>query len=509
MKLKLRVLIIISLVSLIVFSGCSSPNRNANELSLKASQLVQLAQETEETSYSNAFKLYEDALEKMEEITSEYPTSQLASEISQGQAKIGHYTITEFRETIIPQAKLRADAEEDPLACALLLAKTLSKDSVLEEVAVAYAKIGEFDQALQIAELVKDVDPYYLSALENIAIEYYKAGKKNESFVLLLKAFNIIESPEMKSDPIFMEYSALEDVVLVYVKIGEYNKALQIINTYGQSDTLLHDAAIICAEASDLDQALQFGYMIEDISYSSRTRFEIYITFASVCIDTLGKKDEISKILPLTLKSIEAANEMDDPLDRVYVLTSIAVVFGKLGDEARANEILAQAFKLAKKHQEDKKKEDAFWAWVGFLETRGGFDDIAVAYAKIGEFDQASLVTQKISSYISSEDKVLIDKETIRDIAIEYVKIGEYDKALQMADTLESSGYKDEVITEIALAYAKNKNYIKAFQLVKEIESQTYKATALSSLAVMYAKDKKQLNEKIRAILHEIIKETT
>jgi len=43
MKLKLRVLIMIPLAGLIVFSGCSSSDRNVNKLSLKASQLIQLA----------------------------------------------------------------------------------------------------------------------------------------------------------------------------------------------------------------------------------------------------------------------------------------------------------------------------------------------------------------------------------------------------------------------------------------------------------------------------------
>jgi hypothetical protein len=90
---------------------------------------VQAARAAEKTSYSEAYTLYQGALAKAEALTEQYPSSALGQKLAAGEVKIGPYSLDELTETIIPQAKLRAEAEESPLACALLVAGTV--ESVL------------------------------------------------------------------------------------------------------------------------------------------------------------------------------------------------------------------------------------------------------------------------------------------------------------------------------------------------------------------------------------------
>ena len=118
---------------------------------------------------------------KIERIQSKYPSSELAVKLVQDRIKVGSYTIKEIKETIVPHIEIKAKAEENPLACALFVAKTIKdaddKSSALADIAAQYAKAGQYGQALQVAKTIKHA--YYKSrALIDIAGEYAKARQR-------------------------------------------------------------------------------------------------------------------------------------------------------------------------------------------------------------------------------------------------------------------------------------------------------------------------------------------
>ena len=215
--------IIINCLGMVLFVGCSSPDEKANKLFVEASQLVKLVQEVERTSYFDAFKLYKDALEKLERITAKYPSSQLAVKIVQGEAKIGPYTITDFKDSIVYQGKERVAAEESPFACALLVAETIEHDypkgealASIVSIVINYTEPEQEDkasetlsQALQIAEaekiaVVKDM------MLSGVAGNYAVAGQRNHAVQL---AKTIRDAGE--------KASALAEIGSAYVKDKE------------------------------------------------------------------------------------------------------------------------------------------------------------------------------------------------------------------------------------------------------------------------------------------------
>lgn len=106
------VLLLMGCLGLILFVGWANSEDEATKLLREAAQLVKSAQEAEKTSYAEAFRLYTEALAKVEKITVAYPSSPLAVKLTQGEAKIGLYTLTELKETIVPQAKMKAEANE-------------------------------------------------------------------------------------------------------------------------------------------------------------------------------------------------------------------------------------------------------------------------------------------------------------------------------------------------------------------------------------------------------------
>ena len=125
---------------------------------------------------------------KIERIQSKYPSSELAVKLVQDRIKVGSYTIKEIKETIVPHIEIKAKAEENPLACALFVAKTIKdaddKSSALADIAAQYAKAGQMNktseilsQALQVAKTIKHA--YSKSgALIDIAGEYAKARQR-------------------------------------------------------------------------------------------------------------------------------------------------------------------------------------------------------------------------------------------------------------------------------------------------------------------------------------------
>ncbi|TMA56785.1 MAG: hypothetical protein E6J80_07230, partial [Deltaproteobacteria bacterium] len=186
--------VIIGCLGIVLLAGCSGPEKKAGALVAEASQLVHAAQEAEKTSYSDAFKLYHAALVKAETIATRYPLSQVAAQLAQGAVKIGPYTLTALKNTLVPQTKRKAETEENPLACALVIAKTITDSSrqagVLEQIALVYIEVGQYPQALQIATMIADSSR--------------QAG-------------------------------VLEQLVLTYLEIGQYPQALQIARTIADS----------------------------------------------------------------------------------------------------------------------------------------------------------------------------------------------------------------------------------------------------------------------------------
>jgi tetratricopeptide (TPR) repeat protein len=183
--------------TLFAFRDWLNPDARANQLFVEASQLVKSAQEAEQTSYVEAFKLYQAALAKAETITTKYQSSQLAVQLTAGQTKIGPYTFTELQR-IVPRTQARAKVEEDFLACALFVANTIQeaseKDSTLNAIAIWYARAKQYDRAMEVANSIESASQKAF-ALSLLANAYAKAGQYERA----LQVANTIEDTSRKA----------------------------------------------------------------------------------------------------------------------------------------------------------------------------------------------------------------------------------------------------------------------------------------------------------------------
>src|SRR5439155_439760 len=261
----------ISCLGIVLLAGCSGPEKKAGALVVEASQLVHAAQEAEKTSYSDAFKLYHAALVKAETIATRYPLSQVAAQLAQGEVKIGPYTLTALKNTLVPQTKRKAETEENPLACALVIAKTITDSSrqagVLEQIALVYIEVGQYLQALQIASMMEDAHSRAW-LLAEIAGRGAKGGQKDKALGILSQALQIARTIGDASRKNWV----LDQIARSYAAVGQYDQALQIahsITDARQSTSALVAIACIYAEAGHYNQALQIAHSIADTRQST------------------------------------------------------------------------------------------------------------------------------------------------------------------------------------------------------------------------------------------------
>ena len=152
MNTLLRCLVIGSALLFLGLSG--DPNEKANELYVQAAQLVESAKQVE--SYSAALPLYEQARDTLERIVSQYADSTIAVGLVSGQTKISHLTFSEFQE-LGGSLRRYAKAEQDPLSCALVVARTVQRehrriDAVID-IARVFVKAGHQPSENEVAIL--------------------------------------------------------------------------------------------------------------------------------------------------------------------------------------------------------------------------------------------------------------------------------------------------------------------------------------------------------------------
>jgi len=440
--------------------GYAGSNEEANKLFVEAYQLVEKAQKVEKTSYSDALKLYEKALRKIESIPTKCPSSDLAVKILQNKVNIGPYTIKKFKESIIPLIKLKSEAEKNPLACALLVAKTIE---------------DAFPQSLTLCE---------------IANSYTKAGQKDKASEILSQALRVARTIEV------LKSSALHDIADSYAKVGQKEKALQIARTIEDAyykSLALRDIADSYAKVGQYNEALQVARTIKDASLKSRALCAIADGYTKA-----GQKEKASKVLS---QALQVARTTEGAFSKSLALRNIADSYAKAGQKEKASKVLSQALQVARTIEYASFKSEAL-------------HDIADSYAKVGQKEKALQIARTIKdAYYKSL--------ALHDIADSYAKAGQKEKAsellsqaLQVARTIEGASFKSLALCDIADSYAKagqkekaSELLSQALQVARTIEYASSKSFALSEIADSYTKAGLKVDEKASKILHQIITE--
>ncbi|MBW1937091.1 MAG: hypothetical protein JRI84_16415 [Deltaproteobacteria bacterium] len=279
------------LILFLVLSGCSTdPNEKANELYVKALEYNQKMRAKSE-SYSSALESYKKVQAHIDRILSKYPGANLAVGLMSGETRISGLTLSEFRN-LESSLKLMAEAEHEPLSCALLFAKTieseLSKAWTLTVIAVECAEAGRFDQALETAKTI-GVEFYKACTLAVIAGKYAKAGRFDQA----LETAKTIGVE-------FYKARALAELAGKYAEAGQKEKAAQL-----------------------LSRALETAKTIESKDSKARALAELAGKYAEA-----GQKEKAAQLLS---QALETAKTIEDEFSKAWALVKIAGKYAEAG----------------------------------------------------------------------------------------------------------------------------------------------------------------------------------
>ena len=267
----------------------------------------------------------------------------------------------------------------------------MTESKALAQIARAYAVMGDFPKALQVADKISDdmsifklegnLKAYAFRAIVEI---YAKLGEKEKVAQLLNQAILVAGKTEDKSN----RASALRAIVETSAKLGEKEKDTQLLNQ-----------ALLAVEkiGDEFDKA----YALRAIAEASAR---------------IGEKEKTGQLLD---HAFSEAEKISGEVSKVYSLQAIAEAYAKIGEKEKAAQLLSQARSLAEK--------------VGNEDSKAGaLRSIAYAYAKVEEKEEAArLLTQALSvtEKISQENSKIY---SLQDIAEVYAKLGEDWKAVKL-----------------------------------------------------------------------------
>ena len=528
MKLQKIIFACIGLFLICTLISCSSPDEKANKLFVEASQLIKKAEDAEKSSFELAHKLYLEALEKCEKIPDKYPSSKLAVEMMQNDFKIGTYTFLELQDHI-KIVERKAEAENDPLKCALLIADTIddekSKAMVFQEMSKKCLLLDNIDQAIAIANLIND--PFIAAnSFLRIANEYFEIGENETAINLVAIAHQLTQSIDDQNKV----GRILSGVSSAYAKSKKCDEAFHLAqpmeNSLFKSWTMT-DIAICFAKEGKFDQALSAAKAIEFNAGDEQYISSAVNTIASEYISR-GMKTEAENLTKLGTSPFQKAKiyieickaylsfgEIDQALNLVEksdmyktnMLVFIAEAYIDIGDIDKAlkisNEISnssrssisvfyhdAIIKKIAFKYVEDEDREKFHEILQQTISPSNRISTLVESAEKYYEFGDKNASLENLSlaqNYVEHIEKQHEKSKALEDIFRMYVKMKDPDSAYRLLK--DSNNLRNDLISEISGLYAELGNYNDAINLINTIESNAIKMNTITDVINKFAQN--------------------
>lgn len=373
------------------------------------------------------------------------------------------------------------------------------KAEALQQIAVTYAKAGNYDRAIPIAQSIANTDYsvyYKAQALAGIASEYVQDGQLEPA----LQIAQTINAADTKA-------KAMAAIAAGYAKKKQPEKASQVFsqalavaqaadNPNISKPGLLADVALEYAKAGQLDAPLAVVQKLEDAFIKAKSLAAIGILYSQA-----GQQQQATQLLSQTLESV---NKIKEDYKKSEVLQEIirnsieagqsdyaVQVAQTIPDEFARSETLQQvAFQAVEKGQNEFALKIVQAIDKKFVDYRNrGLERIAIGYAKAGEYDKAL----QIAADTTYNDRV----RTLAAIATEYSKAGQpkraaeiFSQSLQAANALESPDSNALGKAAVALEYAKAGQQQKADEIlsqalqvaqpIKDLSSYSYVLRAIA-----------------------------
>ena len=225
--------------------------------------------------------------------------------------------------------------ENDPLSYATVYARRSNNQFALSEIAVHYAELGDFEQAMRVNESAGEED-WRTAAFGKIALEYWKHGQKDNARALFLRVANL---------PLPKDYIYIwGDIINYMAEAQQFELALEIDNAMGSAGGT--------TAGDHLAQIVE--YYLEAKTHNA----------------------SLPDILPRVLKIAKA---LPDSNNRAVAVKKVAVAYATQGQYERATKLIHQ-------FDDDFDREDAA-------------HEVAIQLAKLGRYDLSLRLADEAGDY--------------------------------------------------------------------------------------------------------------
>lgn len=345
-----------------LLSACT---KSENELFAQALKYDQ--SRIQATNYRSALESCEATLETIEHMLSQRPDSDLAHRLVSGEVRISGITLKEYK-ALTDSLQPLAEAEQDPLACALLMAKSLEETST--------AKSPEEDINQRFVPTMNAQNSTMLSragALDQIAMAYAERGQREEALRILSLSVEVACSLTNRN------------------YFGRVCQGIQLAGT-----------AHHYAEIGFLPQAIETAKRIEKPESRSRAFAYISIAYAKA-----GQPENADRMFSQMLATSGALEEDFNP---AWTLVNLAQAFLSEDQNDTVCKLLSQSLEAARPMQHE----------ASMLLSR-----TAITYA---QFDQP-LQALEIADTIENE---YCKAEALIAIAEQYIELGQPEEAVRI-----------------------------------------------------------------------------
>jgi tetratricopeptide (TPR) repeat protein len=415
-------------------------DQRARELLSEAVDGVLAGKRAESESFARACRFYERSLATLRSITSQYPSSKLATKLTRGELKIGPYTMTELSEQVVPRMRMARGAERNPMLCALLLAEAagsrIVKDELLSRMAIRYASEGALDKAMGAVRGIERILSR-TATLWRMAAVVAREGNEDAARDLLSEALEIAGG--IRSG-VFRD-SVLSQAVEGYTSLGEYGKAFDVAKGIGYMSVRARAIAKIAAgyAQNDLDdQALQL---------LSRVGDECEQRYAQL----LDGEEDVREL------GDSSARSLGIPPGAAFTLRILALDMGHFGE----------------KELESSRKDE----WSDIVEQLPAQLQSSFADPQsIRGFGVMAMWQQNMDEYTRTVTDIY------RGMAKKYVEKGEWGRALELARSVEDDAYGNDIRATVAQKLAEQGEINHGMEVARRIDDDFQRTTTLAAL---------------------------
>ncbi|MDX2044101.1 MAG: hypothetical protein SF097_23005 [Acidobacteriota bacterium] len=350
------------------------------------------------------------------------------------------------------------EAEQDSVACALLVADTLGdrSEDLLADVARGFAKVGECERALRVADSFKEKEwfrahPYLALNKANLLADIYLICSRNGNHAIAEKASNLalqVLDRNAKEQYRYNFREGYDFLALNYATLGKDKDAIRLV-----------------AEHSLFPDKEE-----KDISFTHRATSWIRIAKK---LDVAGNRKGGLELIKMAVAS---ADQIKDTSLHASVLVEAAEALFDLGESNLGIELLEKALLNASQPGESSYRDDTKLS-------------IIEAYTHSGDFKCA----ENVIALLELEYK---RSWAWRDFGIKAAETGDYQLALRVSEKISGFDDKASVLKAIVTRYAEHNDLRKAVEICEQVKGYGNRADARLTVARKYAQNNDTTNAK-------------